>query len=162
MKKFIESLNKEHEGFAITFEVIATLAMFTVFTVFTLYMLRVMNVQRYMNTVMTATAAEASRWGGTNTRAYSVNVSSTPLMVTAQNELNYVASDFNPKIKGTPQKITHDGDLITITVEYSLPPVFGSMSKVNSSPGTYDMYGTVRNMKMKVSVHSIMSPGKLL
>ena len=155
-------LNEEHGGFAITLEVIATLAMMCVFLTMTLYFLRVMNVQRYMNTVMTSTAAQASRWGGVNTKAYSENISSTPLLITARQQLNYAATDFNPIITGTPDKITSNGQKITITVKYSLPPVFSTMSNVNGVSSSYNMYNQTRNMRMSISVNSIMESGKLL
>lgn len=161
-KKFKEIMNEEHGGFAVTIEVLCTLIMFTTFLNFTLYFLRVMDVQRYMNTVMTSTAAQASRWGGANTKAYRDNISNVPLLVTAQGQLNYVASDFNPVITGTPDKISNNGDKITICINYSLPPVFSTMSKVNGFSSSYDAYNKTRNMRMQISVNSIMEAGKLL
>ena len=162
MDKIRNTLKEEHNGFAITLEVIATLAMMTVFLVTTLYILRVMNVQRYMNTVLTSTAAQASRWGGVNSKAFRDNISSTPLLVTAQEQLNYVAPDFNAKISGNPSKISYNGETITIRISYGLPPVFDTMSKVNVPTGSYNLYNQTRNMKMSVTVHSIMEAGKLL
>lgn len=163
LNKFSALLQEEHDGFAVTLEVLATLCMLVVFLNMTLYVLRVMDVQRYMNTVMTSTAAQAARWGGTDTKAYKTNVSSTPLMTTAQQQLNYAAADFNPVITGTPAKITYDSQPITISVRYGLPSVFATMSKVNGVDGrNYDMYSVTRNMSMQVSVSSIMEAGKLL
>lgn len=165
MKKL---LKEEHSGYIITFEVLATLYMLTMFIVMTLYILRVMNVQRYMNTVMTSTAAEASRWGGVNTKAYSVNVSTTPLLVTAQKELDYLCLDFHAIIKGSPDKIIYDDHDININITYSLPSVLGpltfeSMSKVTDLTGDQnDMYNVTRYMHMSVDVKSIMSSGRLL
>lgn len=156
-------LVNEHAGFAVTLEVLVTLVMMFTFLIMTLYFLRVMDVQRYMNTVMTSTAAQASRWGGVNSNAYRVNVSTTPLITTAQQQLQYVASDFNPVITGSPNKITYNGQKITIKIKYSLPSVFSTASKVYSpSSGSYDMYTKTRNMSMSVSVNSIMEAGKLL
>lgn len=136
--------------------------MLCVFLNFTLYMLRVMDVQRYMNTVMTSTAAQAARWGGSDSKAYKDNVSNTSLLVNAQNQLNYVASDFSPIIYGGPAKITYNGQPITISIKYSLPSVFSTMSKVNGVNKSYDLYSTTRNMSMSVSVNSVMEAGKLL
>ena len=155
-------LNEEQGGFAITLEVIATLAMMCTFLTTTLYLLRVMNVQRYMNTVMTTTAAEASRWGGGNTRAYRENISSTPLKTTAQQQLYYAARDFNPIITISPDVVRLNSEKITVRIKYSLPPVFSTMSNVSNITGSYDMYNKTRNMNMHVSVNSIMESGKLL
>lgn len=156
-------LNEEHEGFALEFEVIATLFMMTVFIVVILYTTRVMNVQRYMNTVLTSTAATASRWGGTNTNAYRTNVSNTPLLSTAQQQLNYIAGDYNPKISGYPDKISLDSDLITVKITYSLPSIFSTTGKVQSVDGSsYDMYNILKDLSMSVQVNSVMNSGKLL
>lgn len=156
-------VNEEHAGFAVTLEVLATLCMLFVFLNATLYILRVMDVQRYMNTVMTSTAAQAARWGGADSKAYKDNVSNVPLITTAQQQLNYVAADFSPVISGNPAKITYDSQPITITIRYSLPSVFSTMSKVNGVNGnSYDMYAKTRDMKMQVSVSSVMEAGKLL
>lgn len=161
--KLKDILNEEHSGFAVALEVLATLVMCCVFLCMILYILRVMNVQRYMNTVMTATAAQASRWGGVSTNAYKNNVSTEPLIVTGQNQLNIVARDFGATLYGTPSKIQNDGDKIKITIKYHLPPVFQTMSKVSSADGgQYDMYNKTKNMNMSVTVGSIMEAGKLL
>lgn len=163
LKNLKTELNKEHYGFAICLEVIVTLAMIFIFLNMNLYVLRVMNVQRYMNTVMTSTAAQAARWGGADSEAYAKNISSTPLLKTAQNQLNMVAMDFSPKISATPDKIKNSGDEITVTIKYHLPPVFSTMSKVYSSSGdSFNMYNKTRNMKMQIKVRSIMEAGKLL
>lgn len=162
LKNFSKCMNEEHGGFAVTLEVLCTLVMLCVFLNSTLYILRVMDVQRYMNTVMTSTAAQAARWGGANSKAYKDNVSSQSLMSTAQDQLNYVASDFNPVITGNPAKITYNSQPITITIRYGLPSLFSTMSKVNGVGSSYDMYNKTRNMSMKVSVNSVMEAGKLL
>lgn len=157
-------LNEEHSGFAITLEVIATLVMLCIFLNLTLYILRVMNVQRYMNTVMTATATQASRWGGINSNAYHNNVSSTPLLVSAQYQLTYVANGFNAVIGGSPDKISNNGDKITIWIDYTLPSVFqtSGMSKVSGVNESHDMYDKTKIMRISVTVNSIMEAGKLL
>ena len=153
----------EHEGFATTLEVIVTLAIMTTFLCLTLYILEVMNVQRYMNTVLTSTAAQAARWGGVNSNAYRNNVSSTPLITSAQNQLNSVASDYGAIITGGPNKITNNNQKITLRISYQLPNAFHSISKVTSPDGSqYDMWEKTKNMSMQVSVNSIMEAGKLL
>lgn len=163
-KKFYNTLNDEHGGFAVTLEVLATLVMLFTFLVMILYFLRVMDVQRYMNTVMTSTAAQASRWGGVNSKAYRENISTKPLLITAQEQLDSVASDFGATISGTPlDKISYDGERITIKISYHLPEVFSTMSKVNGVSGnSYDSFSKTKNMSMKVSVSSIMEAGGLL
>lgn len=157
-----DELQKEHAGFAVTFEVMITLVSLCVMLNFTLYILRVMDVQRYMNTVMTSTASQASRWGGVNTKPYASNVSSTTLLATAQSQLDYVAVGFNAKITGSPDKITNIGDSITIIINYTLPSVFSTMSDVNVSNGSYDMYTQTKTMQMYIDVRSVMEPGRLL
>lgn len=149
--------NEEREGFAITLEVLVTLVVITMFLTMNLYILRVMNVQRYMNTILTSTAAEASRWGGTNSNAYRKNVSSTPLLEIANAQLNAVAPGYNCHISGSPETITSNGEKITITITYQLPSVFQTMSMV----GGTNMYLT-GTRTMSIAVNSIMSPGSLL
>lgn len=162
-KKFKKELCSEHNGFAVTLEALATIVMLFVFLIMILYFLRVMDVQRYMNTVMTSTAAQASRWGGVDSKAYEDNISTTPLLTTAQSQLDLVASDFGARISGNPSKISHDGDQITVKITYHLPPVFSTMSQVHSISGnSYDSYSQLANMSMQVSVDSIMEAGRLL
>lgn len=158
----IKFLKQKHKGYAITFEVICTLLMFITFITMTLYVLRVMNVQRFMNTVMTAAAAQASRWGGNYTRAYEMNVGKDPIQAIAQNQLNTIARDFEPEIKISPEKITLDDDTITVVISYRLPPIFGTMSKINLPGVSYDMYDKTKDMEMSLTVRSIMRPGPLL
>lgn len=177
-------LKEEHTGFVITFEVMATLFMFCVFTVLTLYILRVMNIQRYMNTVMTSTAAQASRWGGFYTNAYKVNVNGDHLLKIAQDELDAICPEYHAEIIGyindTVVKASHnangswaisaienDDDKITVSINYSLPPIFsdeGKYNKVTSIDGDqFDMYESgLKDMSMSISVQSIMEAGKLL
>lgn len=163
LQKVKTFLNEEHDGFAFQFEVLATLFMMTVFIVMTLYMLRVMNVQRYMNTVLTSTAATASRWGGVNTNAYLKNVSSTPLLTTSQHQLDIVAADYGAVITGSPSRITYDSQQITVTIYYHLPPVFSTSSRVQTIQGTnYNMRNGLNNLHMTVNVNSVMSSGRLL
>lgn len=162
-KKIVKVLNDEHNGFAVTLEVLATLFMFTMFMCTTFYILRVMNVQRYMNTILTSTAAEASRWGGTNTNAYRLNVDTTPALVKAQQELNYLCLDYGATITGGPSTINAIGDPITIQISYHLPPVFQTFGKVTALDGSQtDMYATTNYLGMQITVYSIMSPSKLL
>ena len=161
-ENFNSLINEEHAGFAITLEVMATLFMLFAFISFTLYFLRVMNVQRFMNTVLTSTAEQASRWGGVDSNAYRENVADNSLLNIATHELKEVAPDFNPSINGTPDKISNDGDKITITISYGLPEAFKNLSKVTSLEDQYDMYNVTQSMHMQVSVNSIMEAGVLL
>lgn len=155
-------LNQKHKGFAMTLEVLATLFMLTVLVNLTLYNIRVMNVQRYFNTILTSTAAQASRWGGVNTRAYKVNVLAIDLLSDAKSELVKVAPDYSPNITGTPDKIKSNSEKITITIYYRLPSVFSTNSKVSSLSGSQvDMYNG-NTKTMSISVHSIMESGNLL
>lgn len=155
-------LMSKHQGFAMTLEVMATLFMITVMINLTLYNMRVMNVQRYFNTILTSTAAQASRWGGTNTKAYKANVSNVDLLTTARQQLIEVAPDYNPSIYGTPEKIRKDSDKITITINYRLPSVFSTYSKVHSLNGKpVEMYSS-STKSMSISINSVMGSGDLL
>jgi hypothetical protein len=162
-------LCEEHCGYALTLEVIATLAMASMMITLCLFIVRVMNVQRYMNTVMTSTAADAARWGGNFTKAYRMNVSSVPLHKVAKDQLDYVAPDFftqeDDGISVTPDFISYDDEPIVVTIQYSLPPgVFDTtMSRVNSVSGkSVNLYTKLQRMQMRVKVYSIMNGGKLL
>lgn len=164
--KFKEIARQEHGGFATTLEFLLSLVLITMFVTMNLYIVRVMNTQRFMNTVLTSTAAQASRWGGVDTEAYKLNVSSVGLIKNAQNQLNKIAPGYGgsadgncPKIWGTPNKIAKNGDTITLTIRYKLPSVFNTMSRV----GTYDMSSGIGGyLYMTVEVRSIMGAGKLL
>jgi hypothetical protein len=160
-------LCEEHCGYALTLEVIATLAMASMMITLCLFTVRVMNVQRYMNTVMTSTAADAARWGGNFTKAYRMNVSDVSLQDTALQQLKYVAPDFfvqeDDGISVTPDVIQSDDASIVVTVNYSLPGVFDTMSRVNSVSGkSVNLYTKLQRMQMRVKVYSIMNGGKLL
>lgn len=156
----IKFLKQKHKGYAITFEVICTLLMFITFITMTLYVLRVMNIQRFMNTVMTSAAAQASRWGGNYTKAYAINVGKDPIQAIAQEQLDRIAGDFRPEIVIFPDKISSNNDPIFVEISYELPPIFGTMSKINLPGASYDMY--TKDMKMSIFVRSIMEPGSLL
>lgn len=151
--------NEEHDGFAISLEVLVTLVSITTFITFTLFFLQVMNVQRYMNTVLTSTAIQAAKYGGTDTNAYRINVSnSKPLMTSAQEALNLYASPYNPRISGSPTKITNANQNITIVLTYSLPSPFSQFGP----GGDATIYNTIKNMRMVVTVESVMDPGGAL
>ena len=155
-------LEQKHAGFAITFEVLCTLAMLFTMLFMTIFVLMVMNGQRFMNTVLTTTAAEASRWGGTETRAYAVNVGGPSLLVSARSQLSSVVPEFDPRIDGGPPYIVNDGDKIWVEIRYSLPSPWASIGKVTGRDRTVDLYSQLRNMSMRIEVHSIMGSGGLL
>jgi hypothetical protein len=159
-------LQEEHGGFAITFEVLCTITMMFMFFFLILFVMMVMNGQRYMNTVLTSSAAEAARWGGVDTRPYSVNVGGTKLIDNAQNQLNQVVPEFNAVISGTPAKISTDGELITLRVVYHLPPFWAGIGVVNGPDSSFDFYQSLERsgtgLSMEVSVRSIMKAGRLL
>lgn len=155
-------LMEKHQGFAMTLEVLATLFMLTVLINLTLYNIRVMNVQRYFNTILTSTAAQASRWGGTDTNAYRVNVSNENLLSIARRQLVEVAPDYHPSIVGSPDKIRSDSDKITVTIYYKLPSVFSTKSKVTAVDGSQvDMFDS-KYKSMTISIGSVMGSGELL
>ena len=183
VKKLKETLNEEHNGFAITFEVLCTL--FMIFTMFflILFVLMVMNGQRFMNTVLTTTAAEAARWGGVDSRAYSVNVGGAKLLTEAQNQLNNVVNNGSPSnlsgfratIGGSPAYIQSDGDQITVYIRYHLPSPWHAIGVVQSAGGngrevnthqqSTDLYNKIENsggLGMTIRVNSIMKSGRLL
>lgn len=164
-------LNKEHYGFAITLEVIVTLFMLFVFIGLCLYLLNVMNVQRYMHTVLASTASQAARWGGTDSKAYRDNISTTPLLVTAQNQLNLAASGYGTGNNGnagptigttTPPVITESNNKITIYIDYCYPSFFQGYSKVRNKRGTMVQMHQSGVVRMSITVYSIMEAGKLL
>lgn len=155
-------LMAKHQGFAMTLEVLATLFMLTTLINLTLYNIRVMNVQRYFNTILTATAAQASRWGGMDTKAYRANVSNVNLLTIARQQLVEVAPDYSPSIVGNPNRISSDSEKIHVTIYYRLPSVFSTHSKVTALDGSQaEMYSS--NVKsMSISIGSVMGSGDLL
>lgn len=166
-------LNEQHAGFAVTLEVMCTLVMMFMFIFMIIFFMMVMNVQRFMNTVLTTTAAEASRWGGTETRAYQINVGGTNLIDSAQQMLDNVInydSNGNPTgffatISGTPNKISHDGDEVLITINYHLPSPWKTLGIVSSNSQSTDVYSRMEGtsgMEMSIRVKCIMKSGGLL
>lgn len=163
MRKKYKLLNKEHVGYAITFEVIATLGILTLFVVMTMYILRVMNTQRYMNSICMSTAMMASKYGGTDTTAYRVNIDkNTSLLSKSQQELNTLAPGFNAVITGSPNHISRNGEEVIITIKYSLPKVFENVGTVNGLNSSYNMYSNNRNMSITYKINSVMKKGALL
>lgn len=156
-------LKRKRKSFVATIEVMVTLVLITMMSSLTLYSIRVMDVQRYMNTVLTNSIAEASRWGGFDTLPYQNNVGGGTILGKAQNDLNRFAPDFHPKITGSPNKIGST-TVVQGRIDYHLPPVYGTISNI-VSPSTgeeFNMYEGVRNLHMQSSAHSIMQPGILL
>lgn len=179
-EKLLELLNQEHGGFAITFEVICTLTMMTTMIFLVIFLMMTMNAQRFMHTVLTTTAAEASRWGGYNTYAYHLNVngrtdySGENLVQTANKMLISVVPQFNPVLTCDTPKISHNGQKITVEIRYSIWDAFKSIGTVNSPSlnsgwRTLDL-GTASGsggslggeMHMKIGVYSTMKAGSLL
>ena len=165
IKKLLKSrIKEEHKGFLMTLEVLVTLVIMFSFVTMDLYILRVMNIQRFMNTVLTSTAEQASRWGGINSQPYKDNVNGSESLVdVAQKQLTLVAKEYNPKVTGSPNYISKNSDKINISISYSLPSAFSTYSKVNpNGDDAYNMYEKTSNMNLSVSVNSIMKAGKLL
>lgn len=158
--------NKEHDGFVITLEVMVTMVMMFVFIIMILYFVRVMEVQRYFSTVLTSTAVAASRWGGVDSESYKKNISSNPgdsLLVKTNKQLSEIAVDYSAFIYGNPKNIQNNGEEITIAIQYSLPPVFSTMSTVTGDEGSQvDMYSLTKNMSMSIKVKSTTRSGILL
>ena len=162
IKEIKNTLNEEHAGFAITFEVLITLTMIFTFLFLTLFVLMVMNGQRFMNTVLTSTAAQAARWGGVNTKAYALNVGGKTILAEAQAKLNEIVPEFNAIITGSPNRISSDGDFIIIKISYQLPNAWRSIGVVQTPRRSYDMFSDLRNMHMEIRVRSVMKAGRLL
>jgi hypothetical protein len=156
----------KHGGFVITFEVIMTLVMVTTILTATLYLVKVMSAQRYMNTVLTSTTELVARWGGTDTRPYAENVSSTPIMTTAQEQLNDIAPDYSPVITCTPSKITTYSQNVSCTITYRIPtawnnPLEDGHSKVCGVDSCTDL-DNGNPLNMQAFARTTMNPGLLL
>ena len=162
--KFTNLLNEEHNGFATTLEVMLTLVVIVMFLTLNLFILKVMNVQRFMNTVLTTTAAEGSRWGGLETNIYRENSRSeiTLLEQANQNLESYFKDDlyeiYQPKLSGT-SKINDDRQ-VTVTINYYIPAPFIDLINWNGDNNNKAVLGNER--EMSVTVTSIVEPGILL
>ena len=163
LKQTQNELKSDHAGFAMTIEVLCTLVIMWTFLTLSLYTLRVMNTQRYMNTVLTSTAIEASRFGGGDTQAFRQTVSNQSLSSYFNNMIKNVAPDFNTSISVTPDRITSDNEMITVTLSYQLPSVFSTMGVVNSKDGSsYNIYNDTKTQQISVTIISSMKVGDLL
>lgn len=68
-------LNQEREGFAITFEIICTMLLIAAISSLTIYFVQVMELERYFADVTSSTCSMASRYGGSESMAYKIQVS---------------------------------------------------------------------------------------
>jgi len=161
MQKMQDTLQSEHAGFAITLEVLCTLVMMFTMLFLVLFLIMVMNAQRFMNTVLTTTAAEASRWGGVPSRAYELNVGGTPLLTSSQQKLNATVPEYHAVITGYPNSITYNGQPVTVTVTYHIPTLW-NFGKVHIGNAVANVDNTVRNLSMTVRVASNMGAGGLI
>lgn len=164
MKKL---LKEEHNGFAISLEVMLTLCIIFTFLSMFLYIDRIMNLQRYMNTCMTSAAIQASRYGGNNTKAFHENViAGQTISEYYNNKLDQIAKDYGYSYNGaqasfnltiTPDRIRYDSQEINVVLNYYIPSSFSSYSKVFNA----DMYdGNTKQITVRVC--SIMKAGELL
>lgn len=159
IKEKTKNVMKESQsGFAITIEVMVSLLTVTLIMLNTTYLLTAMNTQRYMNTVLTSTAAEASRWGGVDTKAYRANVSDTSIISRAQSNMSDIPVGYCPRISGTPKTISDNSEIITITIDYNLPGIF----EMSGNKTSYESGCPGAKMQMKVNINSVMEAGKLL
>lgn len=168
-KSFKKSLKQKHGGFAMTVEVIATMALISVFVSLTLFILQAMNAQRYMNTVVASTATQAARYGGVNTTAYKASTEDTKsLLQDAKTQVDSILpnSVWHFTITGSPDKITNTNSWIEIKATYTLPNPFGSISKVTDTDNSQidlmdsSFLGGTRSITMKV--RSLVKAGDLL
>lgn len=164
---------EEHCGFAVTLEVMCTLVMLFAMIIFIVFLMMVMNAQRFMNTIMTSTAVEASRWGGNNTRSYQINTGEPPIQNTAQAHLDAIVPEYNASITVTPERISTPGERVYVTVRYHLPSAWQTIGTftgggAGSSPPT-NAYNRLENrngygqgLTMSVSVCSVTKAGALI
>lgn len=141
------SLNRKIKGYAITLEVIFTIAMFATFFNATIYLLNALNVQRYMDTVLTSTVIQAAKWGGTNSNAYLANGMNYSILDNARQQLSDLPRGFSASISATPEKISKEQRNVEVTVKWKLPSFFGFPSK---------------NITATSEMEAIMKPGGLL
>lgn len=170
MNRTRQFLNKKRKGYAIAFEVMITLVLITLYIQVTLYSLVMLNAERYMNSVLTSTAIQTAKWGGTHTNAYLVNQVggvSGNMGTTIQDNANALLARegydrmFGASILAGPKCIDENNDQITVTLRYKMPrfTVF-SMRFVQGDQGYSQMGGDT--MTYSIKMHSIMRPGKLL
>ena len=152
-------LNKKVKGYAITFEVLITIASLALFINTTMYMMAAMNAQKYMNTVATATLIQGAKFGGFNNSVYIANELNRDPIGSAQTELNKKAGFLSPDstaegpiISGYTIGPTIDGkkyvDKVVVELEWKYPDFFG-------------VFGGKR-YKIKLKMDPIMRPGALL
>ena len=140
-------LKRKIGGYAITFEVIMTLWTMSIIMTGTAYILSTLNTQRYMDTILTSTVIEISKWGGTNSNAYKANNFQYNLIANAQDELNRTAGNLSPIITGGPDVVTVGQPDATCTLSWTYPSLF-FMPSIHKT--------------LTISIESIMKPGKLL
>lgn len=144
-----KSLKSKRKGYAITLEVIMTLALIAMMLEVTTWLMSTMNAQRYMNTVVTSTTAQIAKWGGTDSKAYEANGMTYNIIENSQRELdNIVPESFDATISGGPSVISENNSKVYSKVSWNYPTVFGI------SIGS--------RQDVRIEMESIMRPGELL
>ena len=117
---FKKVFRKKVKGFAFTLEVIMSLALLAFILNVSTYSMYALNAQRYMDTILTSTAIQAAKWGGTNNSVTQIN-GVPDIIQEANRNLESYAPDFNAKMSGTPKAVSANNNKVTITLDFDYP-----------------------------------------
>ena len=143
-------LNKKVKGYAITFEVLITIASLALFINTTMYMMAAMNAQKYMNTVATATLIQGAKFGGFDNNVYKAYQLNRKPIDSAQMKLDINASflDPRPTISGRTSEGESGNQVVSVNLKWGYPSFFG-------------VFGG-KEYEIELKMDSIMSPGDLV
>lgn len=141
-------MKRKRKGYMITLEVAVTILTLSLFIQATTYILLTLNTQRYVDTVLTTTAIQTSKWGGTNSNAYFANGMDYDVVANAQRELDRnLDPKFKAKITASPSKVTTSNNKVVCTISWTYPGIF-FMPEIDKT--------------VTIKLDSIMKPGNLL
>ena len=168
-------LNQEREGFAVTFEIILTMLLIAAISSLTIYFVQVMELERYFADVTASTCSMASRYGGSESTAYKIQVSQRASggngvgKANIQDNANYQLAYVNSKYKAIYNANVLepvDGKYITVSsypdangnvqvrLQYRIGGCsWGSLLNVMAGPATIDQ---------TFNMPSLMQRGKLV
>lgn len=161
-------LTRKVGGFAITMEMLFTIAIFAILVNATLFCLYVLNLQNAVYSIGANATMEVARWGGTNTNSYRINsytrgygnivdrTNAELASITSEKQVGLTSQVNARVVDAGPQKISRVGQdtYMTIQFNYPIPFTLGG-SFMGKGANTY-----TRTISFRIP--SITNPGKLL
>lgn len=160
--KTVSYLDRDRQGFAISFEIMMTMIMVTLVCSVTAYFAQVFEMERYFADVSASTCVMASRYGGNDSKAYKIQVKKGTIEDNANAQLalinshcknvSLVSPDGNGKFISV-SSFPDSNNNVSVAVSYKLGNIgWGRLVNI-VSPGT---------ITHRFVVPSLMQTGKLI